>query len=183
MFSYSDYCPINYQTESFLNICCVAYINLRVGQNKKKRKHKSEGWDYGWHWVIVLVGDVLCGNESKGELHLGVLQEWLGVHWWTSRAFALLLVALFIMLPLVMLRRVGQRSFSLLNFSIFTRNPIPLIKILNCFQNALICRLTQVQFCNINSSSLGVHCNKFIHGLLRLMVRQNPISQNFPWLL
>jgi len=57
---------------------------------------------------FVLEGDVLCGNESNGITHLGILQEWFGINWLTSRAFALLFVALFIMLPLVMLRRVGQ---------------------------------------------------------------------------
>jgi len=57
---------------------------------------------------FVLEGDVLSGNESNGITHLGILQEWFGINWWTSRAFALLIVALFIMLPLVMLRRVGQ---------------------------------------------------------------------------
>ena len=57
---------------------------------------------------FVLEEEVLCGNESKGTTHMGVLQEWFGINWWTSRAFALLIVARFIMFPLVMLRRVGQ---------------------------------------------------------------------------
>ncbi|KAL1307946.1 hypothetical protein AAHE18_17G070800 [Arachis hypogaea] len=61
---------------------------------------------------FIILGDVLCGNESKGSTHLGILQEWFGIHWWTSRAFALLLVALFIMLPLVMLRRVDSLRYS-----------------------------------------------------------------------
>ncbi|KAF7816539.1 amino acid transporter AVT6C-like [Senna tora] len=61
---------------------------------------------------FIILGDVLCGNASKGELHLGVLQEWLGLHWWTSRAFALLCVAIFIMLPLLMLRRVDSLRYS-----------------------------------------------------------------------
>ncbi|MED6161772.1 hypothetical protein PIB30_063879 [Stylosanthes scabra] len=61
---------------------------------------------------FIVLGDVLCGNESKGITHLGILQEWFGIHWWTSRAFALLIVALFIMLPLVMLRRVDSLRYS-----------------------------------------------------------------------
>lgn len=60
--------------------------------------------------MIFLIGDVLCGNEFKGSTHLGILQEWFGIHWWTCRAFALLIVAIFIMLPLVMLRRVGTTT-------------------------------------------------------------------------
>ncbi|CAJ1971073.1 unnamed protein product [Sphenostylis stenocarpa] len=62
--------------------------------------------------AFVYEGDVLCGNESNGTIHLGVLQEWFGINWWTSRAFSLLIVALFIMLPLLMLRRVDSLRYS-----------------------------------------------------------------------
>ncbi|KAG4962184.1 hypothetical protein JHK82_038873 [Glycine max] len=61
---------------------------------------------------FIILGDVLCGNESNGITHLGILQEWFGINWLTSRAFALLFVALFIMLPLVMLRRVDSLRYS-----------------------------------------------------------------------
>lgn len=61
---------------------------------------------------FIILGDVLCGNEFNGTTHLGILQQWFGVHWWTCRAFALLIVALFIMLPLVMLRRVDSLKYS-----------------------------------------------------------------------
>ncbi|XP_061351765.1 amino acid transporter AVT6C-like [Gastrolobium bilobum] len=60
---------------------------------------------------FIILGDVLCGSESKGTTHLGVLQEWFGIYWWTSRNFALLIVAL-LMLPLVMLRRVDSLRYS-----------------------------------------------------------------------
>lgn len=61
---------------------------------------------------FIILGDVLCGNEFNGDTHLGILQQWFGSHWWTCRAFALLIVALFIMLPLVMLRRVDSLKYS-----------------------------------------------------------------------
>lgn len=61
---------------------------------------------------FIILGDVLCGNEFNGDTHLGILQQWFGIHWWTCRAFALLTVALFIMLPLVMLRRVDSLKYS-----------------------------------------------------------------------
>lgn len=61
---------------------------------------------------FIILGDVLCGNEFNGATHLGILQQWFGIHWWTCRAFALLIVALFIMLPLVMLRRVDSLKYS-----------------------------------------------------------------------
>ncbi|XP_040869476.1 amino acid transporter AVT6C-like [Glycine max] len=61
---------------------------------------------------FIILGDVLCGNESNDIAHLGILQDWFGINWLTSRAFALLFVALFIMVPLVMLRRVDSLRYS-----------------------------------------------------------------------
>ncbi|XP_061997514.1 amino acid transporter AVT6C-like [Rosa rugosa] len=58
---------------------------------------------------FIIIGDVLCGStQSGGTLHLGMLQEWFGIHWWNSRAYALLFIAIFVMLPLVLLRRVDS---------------------------------------------------------------------------
>ncbi|KAF4369188.1 amino acid transporter AVT6C [Cannabis sativa] len=61
---------------------------------------------------LIIIGDVLCGSESGGKLHLGILQEWFGIHWWNTRAYALLFVALFLILPLVMLPRVDSLRHS-----------------------------------------------------------------------
>ncbi|KAL3524032.1 hypothetical protein ACH5RR_016866 [Cinchona calisaya] len=52
---------------------------------------------------LIIIGDVLSG---KGADHLGVLQEWFGVHWWNTRAVAILFIVVFVMLPLVLYRRV-----------------------------------------------------------------------------
>ncbi|KAL8520325.1 hypothetical protein ACS0TY_011030 [Phlomoides rotata] len=57
---------------------------------------------------LIIIGDVLSGNESEGMVHLGILQEWFGIHWWSSRAFSLLLVMLFGLLPLLLLRRIDS---------------------------------------------------------------------------
>ncbi|KAG8390154.1 hypothetical protein BUALT_Bualt01G0054000 [Buddleja alternifolia] len=57
---------------------------------------------------LIIIGDVLSGNTSEGTVHLGVLQEWFGVHWWNSRAFSLLVVVLFVLLPLLLLRRIDS---------------------------------------------------------------------------
>ncbi|MCD9646763.1 Amino acid transporter avt6c [Datura stramonium] len=51
---------------------------------------------------LIIIGDVLSGQEK----HLGVLQEWFGIHWWNSRNFAILFIVLFVMLPLVLYRRI-----------------------------------------------------------------------------
>lgn len=46
--------------------------------------------------------------SGKGSEHLGVLQEWFGFHWWNTRAVSILFIVLFVMLPLVLFRRVGE---------------------------------------------------------------------------
>ncbi|KAJ4720163.1 putative Amino acid transporter [Melia azedarach] len=61
---------------------------------------------------LIIIGDVLCGNQPEGSVHLGVLQEWFGIHWWNSRAVALLFIIVVVLLPLVLFRRVESLSFS-----------------------------------------------------------------------
>ncbi|CAN7061509.1 unnamed protein product, partial [Brassica oleracea var. botrytis] len=61
---------------------------------------------------FVLSGDVLSGNDNGGSVHLGVLQEWFGSHWWNTRIFALLFIYAFVLLPLVLCRRVERLAFS-----------------------------------------------------------------------
>ncbi|XVE99839.1 hypothetical protein REPUB_Repub03eG0236200 [Reevesia pubescens] len=57
---------------------------------------------------LIIIGDVLCGNQSGGTLHLGILQEWFGIQWWNSRAYVILFVVLFVMLPLVLLPQMNS---------------------------------------------------------------------------
>ncbi|KAI7744930.1 hypothetical protein M8C21_016829 [Ambrosia artemisiifolia] len=62
---------------------------------------------------LIIIGDVLSGEQSGEEsVHLGVLQEWFGVHWWNTRAVAILFIVVFVMLPLVLYRRVEFLSMS-----------------------------------------------------------------------
>ncbi|XP_052183586.1 amino acid transporter AVT6C-like isoform X2 [Diospyros lotus] len=61
---------------------------------------------------LIIIGDVLSGNQSEESVHVGVLQEWFGIHWWNTRVVALLFVLVFIMLPLVLFRRVESLRFS-----------------------------------------------------------------------
>lgn len=58
-------------------------------------------------YLMYFTADVLSGNQPEGEVHLGILQQWFGIHWWNSREFALLITLIFILLPLVLYRRVG----------------------------------------------------------------------------
>lgn len=60
----------------------------------------------------IIIGDVLSGNKNGGSVHLGVLQQWFGVHWWNTRIFAVLLVFVFVLLPLVLCRRVEKLAIS-----------------------------------------------------------------------
>ncbi|KAK2431059.1 Amino acid transporter avt6c [Trifolium repens] len=61
---------------------------------------------------LIIIADVLSGNKPEGEVHLGLLQQWFGIHWWNSREFALLITLIFILLPLVLYRRVESLKFS-----------------------------------------------------------------------
>ncbi|XP_051146781.1 amino acid transporter AVT6C-like isoform X2 [Andrographis paniculata] len=57
---------------------------------------------------LIIIGDVLSGNKSDGTVHLGILQEWFGIHWWNSRACSLLFVVIFVLFPLLLLRRIDS---------------------------------------------------------------------------
>ncbi|CAK9323911.1 unnamed protein product [Citrullus colocynthis] len=62
---------------------------------------------------LIIIGDVFSGNKGGGEeVHLGVLQQWFGIHWWNSREFSILFTVVFILLPLVLYQRVDSLRFS-----------------------------------------------------------------------
>lgn len=61
---------------------------------------------------LIILGDVFTGNEHGESIHLGVLQAWFGSQWWTTRPYALLFIVVFILLPLVLFRRVESLRFS-----------------------------------------------------------------------
>jgi len=50
----------------------------------------------------------MSGSAGGGDEHAGVLQELFGPQWWTGRQFVLLVTAVFLLLPLVLRRRVGK---------------------------------------------------------------------------
>ncbi|KAL8093784.1 amino acid transporter AVT6C-like [Apium graveolens] len=61
---------------------------------------------------LIIIGDVLSGNQADGSVHLGVLQQWFGIHWWNTRAFSLFFTIVFVLLPLVLFRRAESLRFS-----------------------------------------------------------------------
>ncbi|KAI5433985.1 amino acid transporter AVT6C [Lathyrus oleraceus] len=61
---------------------------------------------------LIIMADVFSGNKPEGVVHMGVLQQWFGIHWWNSREFALIFTMIFILFPLVLYRRVESLKFS-----------------------------------------------------------------------
>ncbi|KAE9608045.1 hypothetical protein Lal_00003703 [Lupinus albus] len=61
---------------------------------------------------LIIIGDVLSGKQNGEEVHLGILQQWFGFHWWNSREFALLVTLVVVMLPLNLYRRVESLKYS-----------------------------------------------------------------------
>ncbi|KAK8453956.1 hypothetical protein SEVIR_5G370600v4 [Setaria viridis] len=57
-------------------------------------------------------GDVMSGSVGGGDEHAGVLRELFGARWWTGREFVLLVTAVFVLLPLVLRRRVDSLRFT-----------------------------------------------------------------------
>nr|AAM15348.1 unknown protein [Arabidopsis thaliana] len=94
----------------------------------------------------IIIGDVISGNEKDGIIHLGLLQEWFGSHWWNTRFFerlafssaiSFLLALLFVVISsvlaiiaLVQGKTKPPRLFPELNdgglsfFSLFTASPV-----------------------------------------------------------
>ncbi|KAH9767367.1 Amino acid transporter AVT6C [Citrus sinensis] len=52
--------------------------------------------------MITNLGCLIIFFIIIGSVHLGVLQEWCGFHWWNTRVIALLFVMVFVMLPLAL---------------------------------------------------------------------------------
>ncbi|XP_022146736.1 amino acid transporter AVT6C-like [Momordica charantia] len=61
---------------------------------------------------LIIIGDVFSGNKGGEEVHLGVLQQWFGIQWWNSREFSIFFTVVFVLLPLVLFRRVDSLRFS-----------------------------------------------------------------------
>ncbi|KAK9270412.1 hypothetical protein L1049_025991 [Liquidambar formosana] len=61
---------------------------------------------------MIIIGDVLSGTWSDGVFHSGVMEEWFGQHWWTTRSFMLLLTTLFVFAPLISFSRVDSLRYT-----------------------------------------------------------------------
>ncbi|GLT41209.1 hypothetical protein SLA2020_152900 [Shorea laevis] len=61
---------------------------------------------------MIIIGDVLSGTLVDGVHHRGVMEEWFGEHWWTSRFALLLLTTLLVFAPLISFRRVDSLRYT-----------------------------------------------------------------------
>uniref|UniRef100_A0A2N9F2I9 Amino acid transporter transmembrane domain-containing protein n=1 Tax=Fagus sylvatica TaxID=28930 RepID=A0A2N9F2I9_FAGSY len=61
---------------------------------------------------MIIIGDVLSGTWSDGVEHSGVVEEWFGQHWWTTRSSLLLLTTLFVFVPLISFKRVDSLRYT-----------------------------------------------------------------------
>ncbi|XP_021888830.1 amino acid transporter AVT6A-like [Carica papaya] len=61
---------------------------------------------------MIIIGDVLSGTWMDGVHHSGVMEEWFGQRWWTTRSSLLLLTTLFVFLPLISFKRVDSLRYT-----------------------------------------------------------------------
>ncbi|KAK4751462.1 hypothetical protein SAY87_004944 [Trapa incisa] len=61
---------------------------------------------------MIIIGDVLSGTRREKVHHSGLIEEWMGQHWLTSRAFLMLCTTLFVFAPLISLRRVDSLRYT-----------------------------------------------------------------------
>ncbi|PQM39420.1 sodium-coupled neutral amino acid transporter 4-like [Prunus yedoensis var. nudiflora] len=52
------------------------------------------------------------GSTSNGVHHAGILEESLGVHWWTGRAFVLIVLTVVVIVPLICFKRIDSLRFT-----------------------------------------------------------------------
>ncbi|RDX62934.1 Amino acid transporter AVT6A, partial [Mucuna pruriens] len=61
---------------------------------------------------MVIIGDVFSGSWSEGVHYSGVVEEWFGQSWWSTRPVLLLLTTLLILVPLASFRRVDSLRYT-----------------------------------------------------------------------
>ncbi|KAK3030221.1 hypothetical protein RJ639_038344 [Escallonia herrerae] len=61
---------------------------------------------------MIIIGDVLSGTWSDGVHYSGVMEEWFGQHWWTTRSSLLLLTTLLVFTPLISFKRVDSLRYT-----------------------------------------------------------------------
>lgn len=57
---------------------------------------------------LIIICDVLSGSTSSAVHHAGVLEGWFGEHWWTGRAFLLIVLTVVVFIPLICFKRIDS---------------------------------------------------------------------------
>ncbi|KAB2040676.1 hypothetical protein E1A91_D02G104700v1 [Gossypium mustelinum] len=61
---------------------------------------------------MIIIGDVLSGTWEDGFHHKGVMEEWFGEHWWTTRSALLMFTTLFVFAPLISFKRIDSLRYT-----------------------------------------------------------------------
>ncbi|KAG6591444.1 Amino acid transporter AVT6A, partial [Cucurbita argyrosperma subsp. sororia] len=61
---------------------------------------------------MIIIGDVFSGTTTNNVHHKGVMEEWFGQHWWTSRISLMLFTTLLIFAPLISFKRVDSLRYT-----------------------------------------------------------------------
>ncbi|OVA00291.1 Amino acid transporter [Macleaya cordata] len=61
---------------------------------------------------MIIIGEVVSGTRTGVVHHYGVVEGWLGRHWWTSPSFVLLLTTLLVFAPLISFKRVDSLRYT-----------------------------------------------------------------------
>ncbi|KAI4346753.1 hypothetical protein L6164_007623 [Bauhinia variegata] len=60
---------------------------------------------------MILIEDALAGSTSTGVHYAGILEQWCGEHWWTGRAFVLIIVTLVVFVPAAIFKRMDSLRY------------------------------------------------------------------------
>ncbi|MBA0612854.1 hypothetical protein Godav_013403 [Gossypium davidsonii] len=60
----------------------------------------------------LIAGDVLSGTWEDGFHHKGVMEEWFGEHWSTTRSALLMFTTLFVFAPLISFKRIDSLRYT-----------------------------------------------------------------------
>lgn len=61
---------------------------------------------------LIIIADVISGSTSSGVHHSGVLEEWFGEHWLTSRIFVLIFLTIFVLVPTAWVKRMDALKYT-----------------------------------------------------------------------
>ncbi|KAL9231259.1 hypothetical protein vseg_006508 [Gypsophila vaccaria] len=61
---------------------------------------------------LIIIADVISGSIVSGTHHSGILEEWFGQNFWTSRAFVLVVLTIFVLIPTAWIKRMESLQYT-----------------------------------------------------------------------